>query len=294
MSFTPTARTTRPPTGGATPSDSTAGTAPRASGRASPGDVVVAVVTAAAGLVMVAGGAWAMVSPRGFADFAGFTYSEHFLHDAGAFQVGIGFGLLLALAWRDALATTLAAFLVANTLHAYNHAADLDLGGRPSDAWGLAAGSLAVAAALVLRLRRLGYVVGRPRPATHPALLPFVEQKTVALTTFRRDGSPVRAPVSLAVDGARAVFRTPKNAGKVRRLRSNPLAQVAPCTSRGTPTGPAIRGTVRRLEGDDAREAAWLLRTKHPLLHGVLVPATHRLARTRTGRTVHYELIPAP
>lgn len=68
-------------------------------------------VAGLSGLFMLAAGVWALVSPRSFADVVGFAYSEHFLHDAGAFQIGIGVALLLALVWRDALATALAALL---------------------------------------------------------------------------------------------------------------------------------------------------------------------------------------
>jgi hypothetical protein len=60
------------------------------------------------------------------------------------------------------------------------------------------------------------------------------------------------------------------------------------------PTGPALRAQVRRLDGLEAREAARLLRRKHPLLHGVVVPLTHRAGRSRVGRTVHFELVPDP
>jgi DNA-binding GntR family transcriptional regulator len=38
--------------------------------------------------------------------------------------------------------------------------------------------------------------------------------------------------------------------------------------------------------------AARLLAGKHPLLHGVPVPLTHRLGRARTGKTVHFQLTP--
>jgi PPOX class probable F420-dependent enzyme len=105
----------------------------------------------------------------------------------------------------------------------------------------------------------------------------------------------VTTAVSLAVDtdggGDRAVFRSPANAGKVRRLRRNPAVEVAPSTFRGRPTGPAVTGTARLLEGAEARAAARMLRRKHPLLHGVLVPLAHRVGRARTGRTVHFELV---
>jgi PPOX class probable F420-dependent enzyme len=129
------------------------------------------------------------------------------------------------------------------------------------------------------------------RPVT-PDLGRFVRQWAVALTTFRRDGTPVSTPVSIAVDGDRAVFRSYEKAGKSRRLRRDPRVEVAPSTFRGRPTGPAVRGTARLLEGADDRRAARLLRRKHPVLHGVLVPLAHRLGRAKYGRTIHFELIP--
>src|SRR5829696_4898046 len=94
-------------------------------------------VTLLAGLFMTAAGVAALLAPSWFADAAGFTRHTHFVHDAGAFQLGIGVTLLLAVAWRDGLALALAGFLVANTTHAIDHAIDLDLGGHSGDGWGL-------------------------------------------------------------------------------------------------------------------------------------------------------------
>jgi PPOX class probable F420-dependent enzyme len=258
------------------------------------GQTLVVVVTALSGLFMLGGGVWALVWPRDFAHAVQFPDSEHFLHDLGAFQIGVGVGLLLALVWRDALACALAAFAVLNTIHAANHAADLDIGGRDSDPWLLAALSVAVILALRQRLRQIGHVVGYVRPATTPALGRFVEQKTVVLTTHRRDGTPVPTPVSLAVDGDRAVVRSFEKAGKTRRLRHDPTVEVAPSTARGVPTGPKLRAQARRLDGPESRDAARLLRRKHPLLHGVVVPLAHRAGRSRVGRTVHFEVVPEP
>jgi hypothetical protein len=68
---------------------------------------------------------------------------------------------------------------------------------------------------------------------------------------------------------------------------------IAPSTARGRPTGPAIGATARRLEGAEARRAARLLAGKHPLLHGLLVPLTHRLGRAKTGKTVQFQLTPS-
>jgi PPOX class probable F420-dependent enzyme len=252
----------------------------------------VLAVTLLAGLFMTAAGLAGLLAPGWFADTAGFPRHPHFVHDAGAFQLGIGVTLLLALIWHDGLALALAGFLVANTTHAVNHAVDLDLGGRPWDAWGLAAVSLLTVVALVVRLGQLGWVVGEVGPATTPALARLVRQKTVLVTTFRQDGRPVGTPVSLAVDGDHAYVRSFEQAGKTRRLRHNPRVDVAPSTARGRPTGPGIQATARRLEGAEAGHAARLLARKHPWLHGVLVPLTHRLGRAKTGRTVHFELTP--
>ncbi|HET6951012.1 MAG TPA: PPOX class F420-dependent oxidoreductase [Acidimicrobiales bacterium] len=269
-----------------------AGGATRRPGRRTGGQALVSIVAALSGFLMLAGGVWALLWPRGFAAAVRYAYSEHFVHDLGAFQVGLGLGLLLSLLWRDALACVLAAFLVANTLHAANHAADLDVGGRAADPWLLAALSVLVALALWQRLGRLGFVAGHVLPAATPALGRFVEQKTVVLTTYRRDGTPVPTPVSLAVDGDRAVVRSFEKAGKTRRLRNDPTVEVAPSTWRGVPDGPPIRAQARRLDGPEARRAARILRRKYPLLHGVLVPLAHRAGRARTGRTVHFELAP--
>jgi PPOX class probable F420-dependent enzyme len=252
----------------------------------------VLAVTLLAGLFMTAAGLAGLLAPSWFAGAAGFPRHTHFVHDAGAFQLGIGVTLLLAVAWRDGLALALAGFLVANTTHAVNHAVDLDLGGHGSDPWGLAALSLLTAAALVVRLGQLGWVVGEVTTATIPALAPFVRQKTVLVTTYRRDGRPVGTPVSLAVDGDHAYLRSFEKAGKTRRIRYNPRVEVAPSTARGRPTGPAVQATARRLEGAESRRAARLLVRKHPVLHGVLVPLTHRLGSAKTGRTVHFQLTP--
>jgi len=229
--------------------------------------------------------------PAPFADFADFDHHLHFLHDVGAFQIGLGVMLFLALIWRDAVAVVLAAFLVGNTIHAVNHAVDLDNGGRTTDPWFLGALSLVAAVAFVQRYRRLDHVLGRVGTAADtPELRRFLRQKTVSLTSYRRDGRPVPTPVSIAVDGDRAFVRSYEKAWKTRRIGNNPTIEIAPSTRKGTPTGPAATARARRLTGVDAKRAAWLLRRKYPLLHGLIVPLSHRTMRAKTGRTIHFEV----
>ena len=50
------------------------------------------------------------------------------------------------------------------------------------------------------------------------ALAPISHAKTILLTTYKRDGTPVATPVSLAFDGERAFFRSYDKAWKTRRL----------------------------------------------------------------------------
>ena len=251
-------------------------------------------VTAMAGLITTGIGVWCLIDPYSFAKAVAFPAHEHFLHDVGAFQVGLGVTLLLALIWSDALATALAGYIVANTIHTANHIVDLDLGGSAAQAWALGAMSVVLVIAFVLRLRQLGYVLGTVSVASEPLLIPFIRQKTVRLTTFRKDGTPGTSPVSIAVDGERAYFRTYERAIKARRIRRNPSVEFGSATMSGKQIGPMLPAQVRLLEGAEYRHAARLLRRKYPVLHGVVVPSIHRLMRSKYGRTVHVELIPAP
>jgi uncharacterized protein len=118
-------------------------------------------------------------------------------------------------------------------------------------------------------------------------LAPFVRQRTILLQTRKRDGRWVPTPVSIAVQGDRAYFRTYAKAGKSKRLRNFPDVRFGASTVRGQPTGATMQARARLLAGDEARAAARQLARKHRVLHGVVVPLTHRLMRTST---LHYEL----
>ena len=119
----------------------------------------------------------------------------------------------------------------------------------------------------------------------------FRDQHTVVLTTFRRDGTGVPTPVSLAVgdDPTTGFMRTWSTAGKAKRMLNNARVTVAPSTFRGKVTGAETVAEARLLSGVEDARARRLLRRKHPILHGVLVPLGHRIQRNRTQ---HYELRP--
>ena len=115
--------------------------------------------------------------------------------------------------------------------------------------------------------------------------------RTILLTTYKRDGTPVPTPVSVAFDDGRAFFRSYDKAWKTKRLRNNPRVEFAASTLRGKPKGPPIQARATLLDDGQARVAAKALARRHRVLQGVLVPMAHRLRRYQT---MHYELSPDP
>jgi uncharacterized protein len=127
---------------------------------------------------------------------------------------------------------------------------------------------------------------------TTPAGIDWDRTGTVLLETRRRDGRWVPTPVSLVTEGDRHFFRTYDAAGKAKRLRSHAGVRVSVSDLRGRPSGPAVEGSARLLQGAEAEYARRLLARRFPFLHGVLVPLTHRL---KGWTTLHYELqVPPP
>jgi len=107
------------------------------------------------------------------------------------------------------------------------------------------------------------------------------------LRTRKRDGSWVGTPVNLAVQDGLAYFGTPHITAKVRRLRNFEGVEIAPCTPRGRPTGPALAGRARRLGGPEAEAATAALQRAYPIVYRFVVPVELRLRR---ARNVVYEI----
>ena len=122
---------------------------------------------------------------------------------------------------------------------------------------------------------------------TSALLGPLARSRYMALETKRRDGSWVVTPVNLVVDGPAVVFRTWSTSGKAKRLANFSEVRIAPCTARGRATGDRLAGQAVLEAGEDDRRAAELVDRRYPILHGVLVPLTHRV---RGYRTVHYRI----
>ena len=105
------------------------------------------------------------------------------------------------------------------------------------------------------------------------AIAQFAGTKYLSLESFRKSGIGVRTPVWFAQDvlhsePAITVFYiySEADAGKVKRIRSNPKVRVAPCTMRGDVRGDWIDGCAHICGGDEAANGQRLLRQRYGLL----------------------------
>ena len=83
----------------------------------------------------------------------------------------------------------------------------------------------------------------------------------VALTTYRRDGTPVTTPVWAAAEGTSLYLFSNATAGKVKRLRNSSRAAIAPCTATGKVTGAQLPAEAFNLASDQMPKV-WKLLTK--------------------------------
>jgi uncharacterized membrane protein len=117
----------------------------------------VLVITAIGAAFFILPGIWAFVDPESFAEqLAPYDpYNEHFIHDIGAFQIGIGVALAAAI-WRrsDAIFAALAGAAVGSAVHTVSHFIDHDLGGNDGDPIVFGVVTIALAVGAVLQFRR--------------------------------------------------------------------------------------------------------------------------------------------
>jgi hypothetical protein len=132
-------------------------------------------VLIAGSAVFAVGGAWCFADPASFYDHVALfqPYNRHFLHDLGAFQLGLGAALALGLTAWDGRRVALWAAAVASVLHAVSHVMDSDLGGRETDSVALSLVAVLFVAAALLAGRTTGEMrhQRRARPPRSPSRL---------------------------------------------------------------------------------------------------------------------------
>jgi hypothetical protein len=101
---------------------------------------------------------------------------------------------------------------------------------------------------------------------TNKTLAQFENQQYINLETFRRSGTGVPTPVWFVAGADKLYVRTIANSGKIKRIRSNGLARIAPCDVRGNLSGEWVQVRARVLsaaEGAQAKEVNRMLTRKY-------------------------------
>jgi uncharacterized protein len=129
-----------------------------------------------------------------------------------------------------------------------------------------------------------------PQEALDGYFAPLAAARQVLLTTFKWGRTPVSIAARVVAHGDRAYFQTGSRSRTGKRLRHNDWVQVAPCGALGLYRyGPWLDATARRLDGEEASQAARTLARHHPGRRGGLARLARRIRRERP---VHYELRP--
>jgi uncharacterized protein len=91
-------------------------------------------------------------------------------------------------------------------------------------------------------------------------------KKYILLGTLRKNGTAVQTPLWFAERDGKLYFMTRNDSWKYKRIRNNPQVTVAPCTARGTITGPGFSGHARILPPSEWPKARDVLARKYWLM----------------------------
>ncbi len=88
-------------------------------------------------------------------------------------------------------------------------------------------------------------------------------RKYISLKTFRKNGIGVATPVWFGEDDGKVYVMTRSDMGKTKRIRNNPRVTLAPCTMRGTVSGPEFPATARILPSEEQAHARQTINRKY-------------------------------
>lgn len=112
--------------------------------------------------------------------------------------------------------------------------------------------------------------------------------KYVALTTFRRDGTPVSTPVWFVPEEGSLLVETDGDSYKVKRIRRNRDVTVASCNATGHVTGKSVSARAEILPAEELPRVERLLHRKYRLDYIFVLPIYLLVQRLR-GRPLRYE-----
>ena len=110
-------------------------------------------------------------------------------------------------------------------------------------------------------------------------------EKYVFLTTFRKDGRAVGTPIWVMPNGEHLAFWTPKDTGKVKRIRNSGRVTVQACDIRGNTHGDVVEGQASFGTRDDRKRVTTSLRRKYGLFGKVTLLGS-RIRRGAEGTVI--------
>ena len=102
-------------------------------------------------------------------------------------------------------------------------------------------------------------------------LLDLADVSFVSLTTFRKTGVPVSTPVWIARDGDDLLVTTPAGAGKLKRLRNNPLVELRECSRMGKVADDAPVVTAAGSEERESDRIVDIFKRKYKLEYRIML-----------------------
>lgn len=91
----------------------------------------------------------------------------------------------------------------------------------------------------------------------------FARQRYLNMESYKKSGQPVATPLWFAEDNGTFHIYSVADAGKVKRIRSNPKVRIVPCDVRGKPKGEWVEARARILDEGGAVLGYRLLNEKY-------------------------------
>lgn len=108
----------------------------------------------------------------------------------------------------------------------------------------------------------------------------------VSLTTFRKTGVPVSTPVWIARDGDDLIVTTPAGAGKLKRLRNNPLVELRECGRMGKVADDAPVVTASAAEEDETERIVDIFKRKYKLEYRIMLGIEKLVSKGNARRVI--------
>jgi uncharacterized protein len=91
----------------------------------------------------------------------------------------------------------------------------------------------------------------------------LADVKSMLLTTFKRDGTPVPTPVCHVVEDGIVYATTSETSNKVKRIRNDPRVTIGACTMSGKPTGPTYAARARFVTDEEIEQSTKLKKSDY-------------------------------